>query len=1097
MRPLKLTVSAFGPYAGTTVIELEKLGTQGLYLITGDTGAGKTTIFDAITYALYGKASSDKREPSMLRSQYADADTPTYVELVFSYAGKTYTVRRNPEYQRKAKRGDRLVTQKMEAALTRPDAPPLTRPKEVDAELRQIIGLDREQFSQIAMIAQGEFLKLLNAGTEERQKIFREIFKTGYYNILQDRLRRSAGELQSQCDAARNSVKQYIGGIVCDAESPQYERVQQAYAGELPFAETVELADTLIEQDEAQAALCAEQLDALEQEIKAVSTLRGKADAQEKTREKLEDNRVQQQVQREKTAQAQAALDAEQAKKPQQEALSRALAALETELPQYRELDDRQRELTACIDEQHAQTEALAQQEQQLRVQSEELAAWKQQAETLQTAAADKERLLAEQDRQNSRKTALTALQNDVQAQQQLAEQLERSERALAAQNAEKLRLETEIRAQDTALTADRARWTAAENLPAEREKLRGRQEQAQERERELAALDGLRRDCDAARQTMLRAQDAYRKAQAQFEEADAACSRSSRAFLDAQAGVLARGLEDGKPCPVCGAVHHPAPAQVPAEVPTEDELHQAEQLRDAARQTMSDKSVAAGQKKAALAERERQLVAQMAAYTDAPTMERAAEQIATWRQNAEENRTEIERELSALENRLRERDTLGQHIRQQETRLDEQKNTLETLKNTITAAQTEQSRRNGQQEQLADKLKNELATVLPDCPAEQAAERIGAALQAVQQAANGLADRIAEAETRLSRKQALAGKIPQRETELEQQQQELRAAREALVRSEARRTALQQQIAALREKLSYADAETAQKHRMTLQNELFALQTALQTAETAYADCRTALSGLEAAARELEKLLENEQPIDREALQERGNVLAGERLALREWQQTVHTRLATNRTALANMKNKSAALGRLEEKYGWVKALADTAGGTLTGKEKIALETYIQMTFFDRILQQANRRFLIMSGGQYELKRRRTEGDRRARSGLELDVIDHYNGSERSVRSLSGGESFKASLSLALGLSDEIQSAAGGIRLDTMFVDEGFGSLDEESLTQAMRALSGLTEGNRLVGIISHVGELREKIDKQIRVTKDRTGGSRVEIVV
>lgn len=179
------------------------------------------------------------------------------------------------------------------------------------------------------------------------------------------------------------------------------------------------------------------------------------------------------------------------------------------------------------------------------------------------------------------------------------------------------------------------------------------------------------------------------------------------------------------------------------------------------------------------------------------------------------------------------------------------------------------------------------------------------------------------------------------------------------------------------------------------------------------------------------------------------------------------------------------------------MRTLSNTVNGNLTGKEKIALETYIQMTFFDRILKRANLRLLVMSGGQYELKRRREAENNRSQSGLELDVIDHYNGSERSVKTLSGGESFKASLSLALGLSDEVQSAAGGIRLDTMFVDEGFGSLDEESLAQALRALTGLTEGSRLVGIISHVAELKEKIDKQIVVTKEKTGGSRVEIVV
>ena len=205
--------------------------------------------------------------------------------------------------------------------------------------------------------------------------------------------------------------------------------------------------------------------------------------------------------------------------------------------------------------------------------------------------------------------------------------------------------------------------------------------------------------------------------------------------------------------------------------------------------------------------------------------------------------------------------------------------------------------------------------------------------------------------------------------------------------------------------------------------------------------------------------------------------------------------RLATNQKALLNIEQKSKDIIVLEQKWALVKALSNTANGNISGKEKIMLETYIQMTYFDRIIARANTRFMVMSGGQYELKRRIEAENNRSQSGLELDVIDHYNGTERSVKTLSGGESFKASLSLALGLSDEIQSAAGGVRLDTMFVDEGFGSLDEESLRQAMAALAGLTEGHRLVGIISHVSELKERIDKQIIVRKDRAGGSHVTI--
>ena len=199
----------------------------------------------------------------------------------------------------------------------------------------------------------------------------------------------------------------------------------------------------------------------------------------------------------------------------------------------------------------------------------------------------------------------------------------------------------------------------------------------------------------------------------------------------------------------------------------------------------------------------------------------------------------------------------------------------------------------------------------------------------------------------------------------------------------------------------------------------------------------------------------------------------------------------------MEKIQEKQHRQSDLEQRWTQVKALSDTANGTLTGKEKVMLETYIQMTYFDRIVARANTRFMVMSGGQYELARRTVAEDKKSQSGLELDVIDHYNGTRRSVKTLSGGESFQASLSLALGLSDEVQSSAGGIHLDTMFVDEGFGSLDEESLRQAIRALSGLAQGHRLVGIISHVAELKEKIDKQIVVTKDRAGGSKAVIVV
>ena len=248
------------------------------------------------------------------------------------------------------------------------------------------------------------------------------------------------------------------------------------------------------------------------------------------------------------------------------------------------------------------------------------------------------------------------------------------------------------------------------------------------------------------------------------------------------------------------------------------------------------------------------------------------------------------------------------------------------------------------------------------------------------------------------------------------------------------------------------------------------------------YLDCLKRMSGAEGKTQSLRARLEQMDPVDKRELLLRQNDLSVRRKKLAERQKEIHSRLETNASMLNEMQKTAGELETIRQKMSWIGALSDTVNGTLAGKEKVMLETYVQMIYFDRIITRANMRLRIMSGGQYELKRRTDAENKAAKSGLELNVIDYYNGTERSVKTLSGGESFKASLSLALGLSDEVQSTAGGIRLDTMFVDEGFGSLDEESLQQAIRALSELTESNRLVGIISHVADLKTRMRSESR---------------
>ena len=333
------------------------------------------------------------------------------------------------------------------------------------------------------------------------------------------------------------------------------------------------------------------------------------------------------------------------------------------------------------------------------------------------------------------------------------------------------------------------------------------------------------------------------------------------------------------------------------------------------------------------------------------------------------------------------------------------------------------------------------------------------------------------------------------------------RIARPSLVRRNSVRNAItaagteaqskQQQLDAGKGTLPFDSRRAAEERIEELAKTIERRKAALRNAEKAYTDSAGRVRELKAAIAGLEEQLSGGPEPDREGVTRQKAELTRQRKALEDRIKGIHAGLAANRSALAGIRDKAGELEALETRRVMVCDLSATANGTLSGKEKIMLETYVQTTYFDRIIDRANTRLMMMTGGQYELKRRIEAENQKSQSGLDLDVVDHYNGSERSVKSLSGGESFKASLSLALGLSDEIQSSSGGVRLDTMFVDEGFGSLDEESLDQAMKALTGLTEGNRLVGIISHVAELKNRIDRQIVVTKERSGGSKAQIVL
>ena len=920
MRPLKLTLSAFGPYAGKTEVDFEALGTGGLYLITGDTGAGKTTLFDAISFALFGEASGSNREPGMLRSKYADPATPTEVTLRFRYAGNEYTITRNPEYLRPKGRGEGMTKQAAGATLIFPDGHPLTKPREVNAAIRDILGLDREQFAQVAMIAQGDFLKLLLAETRDRQKIFRSIFHTNLYVELQDRLSKQANKVKYQWEDVRNSIRQYMEGILFSDESDRAEQARKAIAGELPVEEVLEVLNLLLEEDQTRQTELEETLRKTDEALETVVSRLTQAESYQKTKLALVQTRQRQAAAETLLQQRQAELEARQETTLQQEQLAREITAIDLSLPDYDRLAELERSLTAAAQQQS-------------------------QAANLRTASQEK-------------REALTA------------------------------ELET--------LKAERK---TLENIGAEKEKLlRQKQEHQQKRD----ALQKLTADMAKYRTQ----EDTWNLAQAQYCAASEKSSRllleydgKNRAFLDEQAGILASKLEEGRPCPVCGAVHHPAPAQMAEAAPTEEEVKKARKAYEKAARDTEKASAAAAKEKG-----------KVASLLEA--LEKQAESLLGL-QNPEEAETAAKKTVCLLTGEMTE-----------------------------------------------------------------------------------LEHQIREIDKQQARKAQLDTLLPKQEQALSEAEETLSSAKARLASSEASIQSFTAQIAGLKEKLAFPGKAAATARRSALEAEKKRLQQELEAAEKHYRSCKEQLTALEATARQLAQQLETGEEPDLQAQTEEKALLTARKGEILKDQKTLHTRITANTACKKHILSKSAELSALEEQQKWLRALSDTANGNVRGKDRIMLETYIQTTYFDRIVARANVRLMKMTGGQYDLKRRKTADNMRSQSGLELDVIDHYNGTERSVKTLSGGESFKASLALALGLSDEVQMSTG-IRLDTLFVDEGFGSLDPESLNQAYNTLAGLTEGNRLVGIISHVAELKERIDRQIVVTKDKSGGSKARLLL
>lgn len=867
MRPLKLTFAAFGPFAEKTEVDFSSLASGGLFLVTGDTGAGKTTLFDAVMFALYGYTSGSSRKTDMLKSDFASPADECYVTLVFEDQGKEYTITRTPRYDRPKTRGTGMTSHAPTADLILPDGTKLTGIEAVNREMDGILGINYSQFKQIAMIAQGEYLSLLHADSSERAEIFRRLFDTSYAEQFTQRLKEGRSAARAEASAFSRDINSAM------ADLPELGETAAAIAEELKrgdFSRTDEFC---------------------------------------------------------------------------------------------RELSDAARELSK-------KAEFIGTEQQALLTEIEKLSAKKALWEDTEARRAALKKAEAEK---LAAREAYAALEGDIRI-------LENADRALFAAPSYIAYTEHSRAAADAAASRD-AHIKEAESLTPEAEKLTVAVERSAsledelrnmtERAKALKELSKLISEAERAKSVYEGLAKKYARAESEFKAANAASADIETAFFRGEAGMLAAMLAEGEPCPVCGSVSHPSPAEQLGDAPTKADLDAARDLLEQRRADMDNAAKRAQESRFAW---------------------EASENTANAKRNALCISGDVATEQAALSSAYKAAEALLAEVSAEVRRCKKSADRLAELR-ALAAADDERAVR-------ANDIMKESEAALFRAFAE-----------------HGFADTAA----------FRAAHIPKHEHDILRRR--IDAAKDELARAEENAAALGKQLAS--------------GEPFTENDKLDAL--------------RKERSERESEARNLAV------------------------------EASVFSRAAERIKSLS--RERAAVIKRAEA----LEAVAATAAGERTIGRRISFEQYVQGAYFEQIIAAANSRLARMTDGRYELLHADAEG-RRTTCGLEISVLDNYTGKVRNVRSLSGGESFKASLSLALATSDIVQAHSGGIHIDALFVDEGFGSLDDTSRAQAVDALIRLTGGRRMIGIISHVNELKDQIPRQIRVRKSGSG-SRVEV--
>ncbi len=909
MKPLKLTINAFGPYAEKTEIDFSKFGDSGIYLIAGETGAGKTTIFDALSFALFGEASGSARKTKSLKSDFTDENNLGYVELEFLSHGEKYHIRRECAYK-KTNRNGKITPVSEVAELVKPNNETVSGTKEVSDEITKILGIDKNQFSQIVMIAQGEFKKFLLAKNNEKVEIFRNIFKTDIFNNFQNKI----SDLNKKAFAERKETEVLLTSKIESIDSAENAELQELINSQNIHNSNLilDLLKTIIDNDADTTAKLHTDKEKQQNILSKIDKDISKNQTIQANREKLAELEENLPKIKQKAELSQKAYQELVNLEPEREKLSAEISKLTSSLPEYDELENKNKEL-------------------------------------------------------EEKNSILSKTKDSI-------KNIEDENEKLVQQNKK-----------------DKEEFENLKNVEIDLVKANGELEKFEKKNQKLYDLEKQNENYVLTSKNLSDQKDIVKNLDEEYQKLALIAKNLYDKFISNQAGLMAKDLKDGEKCPVCGSIHHPELAKFSEETVSQENLENAKNDAE---------------------------IAQNNAI------------------NAKNRETEIETSLKNIEMTLK--------------------------KETKEIFETENL------DGLAEKISSEI--------------KINAeSIEMTSQKKNDL-------EKALKTKQKLQKSIEDFDKEKEKIEKELSEANNQLNELKSGISAIEATIKEKQSKLEYKTKAEMQNVLNETSIKLSKMKNDLEIAANAKSESEKNLSEINGQIKELEKLVKDEKVVDVDKLKSDRDFVQEKFDEILEKEKELNTRFTNNSKLHKEITNLKKTFDKQSQYAEMLDNLSKTANGALSGKEKISFENYVLRTYFERIVNAANARFKEMSSSQFELRIEFEKGGN-SKTGLDLSVYDYYTGKERDISSLSGGESFKAALALSLGLSDIVQQQSGGVQIDTMFIDEGFGSLDPESLEQTMRTLKDLSGNKTLIGIISHVADLREKIERKIIVSKTQSG--------